>query len=109
MTQIIGIYLRNEDVRSITKLLKFLDKKEYKVSTKTAKHIKNTYNYLSIHEKEKYIKLHFYDNFKYMGKYYMTDDEDFSIITDMISIDEFFKLKFKELFKKNSKDRVFDL
>lgn len=110
MDNVIGIYIRFESVQTIKKLLNFLKINNYDMFIRaTPSYIKSTYSYISINEYNKVVRFHLYDNFKYNGKYYISDC-DYSIITDMQKdINEYLKTKFKKLLDKNTRKRLIKL
>lgn len=98
-----GIYLKNEKLENIERLINYLEKNNYCLYfVKKTKYIKNNFSYMIIDDEYKYVKLHSSDDFKYYRKFYASSDLNY-ILSDILTIDNYLKIKFKNLINRKRK------
>jgi len=98
-----GIYLKNEKIENIDKIINYLEKNNYYLYfIKKTRYIKNNFSYMIIDDEYKYVKLHSSDDIKYYKIFYVSSDLNY-ILSDILTIDNYLKIKFKNLISKKRK------
>lgn len=104
----VAIYLKNENVSDIDRLIKYLHTNNYYMFFQMpSSYIKDTYTYIIVDTDSDSANLHIYEDFKYYINYYMSDDGQ--IVSTIFTINEFFKYCFKELIKNRSIEKHYDI